>query len=160
MCISSNEYSKKNFKLALSKIKVYQDELADAQKERVLNGENMHEKLVKQLRNTGHCCECPYDEDCNEFDSCLMDLLAADAIEDMSKRIARQEKDKYMKTDLQKYKDFFDEMGIDYAIKKGINGIIRLNINTKHIDYGYGNLITIVFDTDEKFDVFEAYGDD
>ena len=53
----------------------------------------MHEKLVKQLRNIEHCYECPYDEDCNEFDSCLMDLLAADAIEDMSKRIARLEKE-------------------------------------------------------------------
>lgn len=52
----------------------------------------MHEKLVKQLRNQ-HCGGCPYDEDCNEFDSCLMDLLAADAIEDMSKRIAEQEKE-------------------------------------------------------------------
>ena len=53
----------------------------------------MHEKLVKQLRNQKHCGGCPYDEDCNEFDSCLMDLLAADAIEDMSKRIAEQEKE-------------------------------------------------------------------
>lgn len=53
----------------------------------------MHEKLIKQLRNTEHCGGCPYDEDCNEFDSCLMDLLAADAIEDMSKRIAKQEKE-------------------------------------------------------------------
>lgn len=51
----------------------------------------MHEKLVKQLRNTEHCCGCPYDIDCNEFDSCLMDLIAADAIEDMSKRIVKQE---------------------------------------------------------------------
>lgn len=53
----------------------------------------MHEKLIKQLRNTEHCSGCPYDEDCNEFDSCLMDLLAADAIEDMSKRIAKLEKE-------------------------------------------------------------------
>ena len=53
----------------------------------------MHEKLIKQLRNAEYCNECPYNEDCNEFDSCLMDLLAADAIEDMSKRIARQEKE-------------------------------------------------------------------
>jgi len=51
----------------------------------------MHEKLIKQLRNKEHCGGCPYDKDCNEFDSCLMDLLAADAIEDMSKRIIRQE---------------------------------------------------------------------
>ena len=53
----------------------------------------MHEKLVKQLRNADHCGECPYNEDCNEFDSCLMELLAADAIEDMNKRVARQEKE-------------------------------------------------------------------
>lgn len=64
----------------------------------------MHEKLVKQLRNTEHCCECPYNEDCNEFDSCLMELLAADAIEDMNKRVARQEKelkekDKYIENE-------------------------------------------------------------
>lgn len=64
----------------------------------------MHEKLIKQLRNTERCCECPYDKDCNEFDSCLMDLLAADAIEDMSKRITRQEKelqekDKYIENE-------------------------------------------------------------
>ena len=64
----------------------------------------MHEKLVKQLRNTEHCQGCPYDKDCNEFDTCLMDLLAADAIEDMSKRIARQEKelqekDKYIENE-------------------------------------------------------------
>ena len=67
-------------------------------------GKSMHEKLVKQLRNTERCCECPYDKDCNEFDSCLMDLLAADAIEDMSKRIERQEKelqekDKYIENE-------------------------------------------------------------
>lgn len=53
----------------------------------------MHEKLVKQLRNSEHCGGCPYDKDCNDFDSCLLDLLAADAIEDMSKRIARLEKE-------------------------------------------------------------------
>ena len=61
----------------------------------------MHEKLIKQLRNNEHCSGCPYDEDCNEFDSCLMDLLAADAIENMSKKIVRlekelQEQDKYI----------------------------------------------------------------
>lgn len=64
----------------------------------------MHEKIIKQLRNTEHCEGCPYNEDCNEFNSCLMDLLAADAIEDMGKRIARQEKelqekDKYIENE-------------------------------------------------------------
>ena len=58
----------------------------------------MHEKLVRQLRNVEHCSECPYDEDCNEFDSCLMDLLVADAIEDMNKRIARLEKEFYYRS--------------------------------------------------------------
>jgi hypothetical protein len=58
----------------------------------------MHEKLVRQLRNVEHCSGCPYDEDCNEFDSCLMDLLAADAIEDMSKRISILEKEFYYRS--------------------------------------------------------------
>ena len=58
----------------------------------------MHEKLVKQLRNTEHCNGCPYDEDCNEFNSCLMDLLAADAIEDMNKRITRLEEEFYYRS--------------------------------------------------------------
>lgn len=49
----------------------------------------MHDKLVNQLRNSEHCGGCPYDKDCNDFDSCLLDLLAADAIEDMGKRIAK-----------------------------------------------------------------------
>ena len=51
----------------------------------------MHEKLIKQLRNQGHCKDCPYTVDCDSFDSCLMDLLAADAIEDLIKRLKRKE---------------------------------------------------------------------
>lgn len=54
----------------------------------------MHEKLIKQLRSDKRCSGCPYDTDCNEFDSCLMDLLAADALEDMNRRIAKLEKQK------------------------------------------------------------------
>ena len=57
----------------------------------------MHEKLIQQLRNSGHCSECPYNEDCNEFDSCLKDLLAADALEDMNTRLAKQEKEDSVK---------------------------------------------------------------
>lgn len=57
----------------------------------------MHDKLVNQLRNSEHCGGCPYDKDCNDFNSCLMDLLAADAIEDMSKRIAKLEKESQAK---------------------------------------------------------------
>lgn len=79
----------------------------------------MHEKLVKQLRNTEHCGGCPYDKDCDEFDSCLMDLLAADAIEDLSKRIARQEKelqekDKYIK-DIKYLIEFFTKYYKEYC---------------------------------------------
>lgn len=58
----------------------------------------MHEKLIKQLRNSEHCGGCPYDKDCNDFDSCLLDLLAADAIEDMNKRIVRLEKESQTKS--------------------------------------------------------------
>lgn len=79
----------------------------------------MHEKLIKQLRNNEHCGGCPYDKDCNEFDSCLMDLLAADAIEDMSKRIARQEKelqeqDKYIEN-----KEYL--FGKDWQVERDFN---------------------------------------
>lgn len=68
----------------------------------------MHDKLVNQLRNSEHCGGCPYDEDCNDFDSCLLDLLAADAIEDMSKRIVMlekesQEKEMYIKNEERLY---------------------------------------------------------
>lgn len=52
-----------------------------------------HKKLVEQLRNRDHCKNCPYAEDCNQFESCLMDLLAADAIEDLSIQIAKFEKE-------------------------------------------------------------------
>ena len=90
-------------------------------------GKNMHEKLVKQLRNTEHCSECSYDKDCNEFDSCLMDLFAADAIEDMSKRIARQEKelqekDKYIENE--EYL-FGEDWETEYNIKDE-QGVLRM----------------------------------
>lgn len=67
----------------------------------------MHNKLVNQLRNSEHCGECPYDKDCNDFDSCLMDLLAADAIEDMSKRIAMLEKESQEKETYIRDREYF-----------------------------------------------------
>ena len=91
----------------------------------------MHEKLVKQLRNTEHCDGCPYDEDCNEFDSCLMDLLAADAIEDMGKRIARQEKelqekDKYIQNEEYLFgEDWQEEEDIRRIAHKAASKVIR-----------------------------------
>lgn len=64
-----------------------------------------------------------------------------------------------MKTDLKKYKDFFDEMGIGYEVVKHQNEMISLNINEEHIYYSYGNSICIRFDNEEKFVEFEAYGE-
>lgn len=90
----------------------------------------MHEKLVKQLRNTEHCSGCPYDIDCNEFDSCLMDLIAADAIEDMSKRIVRQErelqeKDKYIENEEYLFgKDWQEEEDIRKIAYRAANEVI------------------------------------
>lgn len=52
-----------------------------------------HKKLVEQLRNRDHCKNCPYTEDCNQFEGCLMDLLAADAIEDLNFQITKFEKE-------------------------------------------------------------------
>lgn len=90
----------------------------------------MHEKLVKQLRNADHCGECPYNEDCNEFDSCLMELLAADAIEDMNKRVARQEKelqekDKYIEDKEYLFgKDWKAELDFEIMARRAASEII------------------------------------
>lgn len=67
----------------------------------------MHDKLVNQLRNSEHCGGCPYDKDCNDFNSCLLDLLAADAIEDMSKRIVMLEKESQEKEMYIKDREYF-----------------------------------------------------
>ena len=84
----------------------------------------MHEKLIKQLRTSEHCNECPYNKDCDDFDSCLMELLAADAIEDMSKRIARLEKearekerciDNYIE-EVNFTRKFIHEHGLEFAL--------------------------------------------
>lgn len=52
-----------------------------------------NEKLIKQLRNRNHCKNCPYTEECSQFEGCLMDLLAADAIEDLNFQIAELDKE-------------------------------------------------------------------
>lgn len=63
-----------------------------------------------------------------------------------------------MKTDLQKYKDFFDEINIGYKIKHDENHIF-LCIGYKHIFHLYGNAIEIEFDENEKFICFHAWGE-
>ena len=65
-----------------------------------------------------------------------------------------------MKTDLQKYKEFFDEMNIGYRIYKHE----KINATTLYIDRDYiyqgsANVIAIRFNGDESFMEFEAWGE-
>lgn len=96
----------------------------------------MHEKLIKQLRNAEHCCECPYEEDCNEFGSCLMDLLAADAIEVMSKRIARMENG----TDnrVEKIIEKLEQLKVNFNEELPKK---RLYLNARGVEYLFNSLI-------------------
>lgn len=71
-----------------------------------------------------------------------------------------------MKTDLQKYKEFFDNMNIKYEVENVEYEIlnkkikqIKLYIDDNYIYQSYCNSIAIIFDTDEKFIEFEAFGD-
>ena len=120
----------------------------------------MHEKLVKQLRNSEHCHDCPYNEDCNEFDSCLMDLLAADAIEDLSKRIVKlekelQEKDKYIID-----KEYL--FGKDWQVEREFERIARRaasEIITKiHQEDKSGKLLYLFCKSLSKISKLRAYG--
>ena len=73
-----------------------------------------HKKLIEQLRNRDHCKNCPYTEDCDQFEGCLMDLLAADAIEDLSIQITKFEKEPNDKELLAHYVLVkLSDMGID-----------------------------------------------
>lgn len=65
------------------------------------------------------------------------------------------------KTDLQKYKKFFDEMGIEYTVEKNVGHkkITTLTIDNSHIYRSYGNTIRINFDEDKNFIEFEAWGE-
>ena len=64
-----------------------------------------------------------------------------------------------IKTDLQKYKDFFNEMKIGYTISKRHAEIICIDIKEEHIYYSYGNSISIIFNNKEEFIEFEAWGE-
>lgn len=65
-----------------------------------------------------------------------------------------------MKTDLQKYKEFFDEMNVEYMIRKHekINAI-TLYIDSGYIYQGSANVIAIRFNGDESFIEFEAWNE-
>ena len=66
-----------------------------------------------------------------------------------------------MKTDLQKFKDLLDEIGVEYSVCQHANDIKELGI---HLEYLYRNKLTnkvnnavsIVFNADDKFMYFEG----
>ncbi len=65
-----------------------------------------------------------------------------------------------MKTDLQKFKDLLDEMGIKYQIDVHGNNIKELGIYPAYLytDWrGKGcNAVSVVFDSEDKFMYFEG----
>lgn len=63
-------------------------------------------------------------------------------------------------TDLQKFKNFFDDMNIEYDVTEKSNGVKVLTINDKHIYYSYSNTIEVLFEPKhEDFIEFEALGE-
>jgi hypothetical protein len=63
-----------------------------------------------------------------------------------------------MKTDLQKFQEFFDEMNIKWHIYN--NGYEQyMWIDDKHLCPHYGADLRIYFDDDDKFWKFETWGD-
>ena len=65
-----------------------------------------------------------------------------------------------MNTDLQKFKDLLDEMGIKYQIDVHCNDIKELGIDPEHFYADWrgkrGNAVSIVFDAEDKFMYFEG----
>lgn len=64
-------------------------------------------------------------------------------------------------TDLEKFKNFFDEMGIKYRyVEYPSANLAAIDIDEKHIYISYCNSITIDFELDSgKFIEFEAWGE-
>lgn len=66
-------------------------------------------------------------------------------------------------SDLKKFMDFFNEMGIEYDLGDGIDYIhLGINGNNKHLieDIGsYNKSLNIVFDRNEHFIGFEPWGE-
>lgn len=65
-----------------------------------------------------------------------------------------------MITDLQKFKDLLDEMGIKYQIDVHGNNIKELGIYSEHLYADWrgnvNNAVSIVFDSNDKFMYFEG----
>lgn len=84
-----------------------------------------------------------------------------------------------MKTDLQKFKDLFNEIGVKYVEDKRqeysickykengyqygdeyMTDVIILYIHNSHLQYNYGAELEIIFDADnEKLICFETWGE-
>lgn len=63
-----------------------------------------------------------------------------------------------MKTDMQKFKEFFDEMNIEYHIyTDGDENYMW--IDDAHLVLNYGATLKIIFDGDDKFVEFETWGE-
>lgn len=68
-----------------------------------------------------------------------------------------------MKTNLQNFKNLFDEMGIEYEVIIHAGNIKEMQIHPKHIYQNpkihskrSGNAVSIDFDTDDKFICFHG----
>lgn len=63
-----------------------------------------------------------------------------------------------MKTDLQKFKEFFDEMSIEYHIYTDEDESYMW-MNDTCVAPNYGALLRIIFNSDGKFVEFETWGE-
>ena len=65
-----------------------------------------------------------------------------------------------MKTDLQKFEDLLNELGVKYQINTHAMGVKELGIYPDHLYRNYkdevNNSVSIVFDKDNKFIYFEG----
>lgn len=65
-----------------------------------------------------------------------------------------------MRTDLQKFKDLLNEIGVEYQIDIHARDVKELGIYPKHLYHDWNsevnNAVSIVFDADDKFMYFEG----
>ena len=65
-----------------------------------------------------------------------------------------------MKTDLQKFKDFFDELNIKYTVQyNDYNHTESMCIDSNCLYQCYGATLYVDFNEDGKFIEFETYGE-
>lgn len=77
--------------------------------------------------------------------------------QDAIQKYLESKKEEFKVNDLQKFKDFFDEMNIKYIERNGGNHC--LSIHYSHICQSYGNAIDLIFDKNDNFIQFEAWGE-